>query len=90
MLELSLRPFADGCASSPIPYVEGWYVELASRRRGLGRALMDAAVAWARERGYWEIASDTLIENSEGNNAHRALGFEEVERAIRFRRIIAR
>lgn len=25
-VELSLRPYAEGCASSPVPYIEAWYV----------------------------------------------------------------
>src|SRR5690349_13055139 len=26
MIELSLRSIADGCLSSPVPYIEGWFV----------------------------------------------------------------
>ena len=85
MLELSLRPFADGCDSRPVPYVEGWYVVPEVRRRGWGRALVNAAFAWARARGYTEMASDALLDNQESERAHKALGFQEVERAIRFR-----
>ena len=32
LLDLALRPYADGCDSSPVPYVEGWYVEDSYRR----------------------------------------------------------
>jgi aminoglycoside 6'-N-acetyltransferase I len=86
MLELSLRPYADGCRSSPVPYVEGWYVVPAARRRGIGRMLMAAAETWAREGGYRELASDALLENSLSERAHRSLGFQEVERQIIFRK----
>jgi aminoglycoside 6'-N-acetyltransferase I len=86
MLELALRRYADGCASSPVPYVEGWYVVPDARRQGLGRRLVAAAEAWARERGHAEIASDALIENRISARAHRALGFEEVKRLIIFRK----
>ena len=86
MLEVSLRPFADGCRTTPVPYIEGWYVVPEARRRGVGRDLMAAATSWARARGYPEIASDTVLGNLAGERAHLALGFEEVERAIRFRK----
>jgi len=86
MLELSLRSVAVGCRSAPVPYVEGWYVVPEARRRGIGRDLMAAAEAWARARGYREIASDALIDNLLSERAHLALGFVEVERAIHFRK----
>jgi aminoglycoside 6'-N-acetyltransferase I len=86
MLELSLRSVAEGCQSTPVPYVEGWYVVAEARGRGVGRALMAAAEAWARERGYAELASDAVIDNLPSLRAHVALGFVEVERAIHFRK----
>src|ERR1700682_4233090 len=63
MIELSLRSIADGCASSPVPYIEGWFVELHSRRQGVGGALVAAAEKWARAQGFSEIASDVQLEN---------------------------
>lgn len=86
MIELSLRPYADGCESTPVPYVEGWYVVEGHRGRGIGRALVAAAEDWARARGYTEMASDALLDNTISEQVHKALGFEEVERAIRFRK----
>jgi aminoglycoside 6'-N-acetyltransferase I len=90
MLELSLRPYVDGCDSSPVPFIEAWYVAENARRGGVGRALVRAAEQWALENGYSEIASDALLENTESEHAHKALGFEEVERAIRFRKTLKR
>lgn len=87
-LELSLRSVAEGCASSPVPYVEGWYVEPAWRRRGIGRALMAAAEEWSRARGYTELGSDAEIANRLSHTAHAALGFEEVERLVVFRKAL--
>jgi aminoglycoside 6'-N-acetyltransferase I len=86
MLELSLRSYAEGCRSSPVPYVEGWYVVPTARRRGVGRALATAAERWAEARGYPELASDALLDYRASELAHRALGFLEVERAIHFRK----
>ena len=85
-LELDYRKYAPGCASSPVPFIEGWYVEPELQRLGIGRALVQAAEAWARTAGHHEIASDTELENAGGIAAHIALGYEEVERAVYFRR----
>jgi aminoglycoside 6'-N-acetyltransferase I len=85
-LELDVRPYAPGCSSSPVPFIEGWYVEPAWQRRGIGRALVEAAEARAREMGYMEIASDAEMDNAHGIAAHRGVGFEEVERIVCFRR----
>ena len=90
MIELSLRSHADGCRSSPVPFVEGWYVVPDARRQGVGAALMAAAEAWARAGGYSELASDTELENEAGSRAHAACGFEEIGRAIKFRKSLSR
>ena len=85
-LELSLRSYGEGCESSPVPYVEGWYVEPAQRRKGVGAALMRAAEEWSREHAYRELASDTEVENLSSRKAHAALGFAEVETLVVFRK----
>ena len=85
-LELDFRKYAPGCRSSPVAFIEGWYVEPALQGQGVGRALMEAAKAHARAAGHHEIASDVEIDNTHGIAAHRALGFEEIERVVYFRR----
>ena len=85
-VEVGERPYAEGCDSSPVAYLESWWVDEELRGRGIGRALVAAAQGWARERGRTEIASDALIENGASHAAHRALGFEEVERIVCFRK----
>ena len=85
-LELDFRKYAPGCRSSPVAFIEGWHVEAAFQRRGIGRALVEAAEARARALGHYEIASDSELDNSDGIAAHRALGYEEVERVVCFRR----
>jgi aminoglycoside 6'-N-acetyltransferase I len=86
--ELGLRSHADGCDSSPVPYLEGWWVDPEARRQGVGRALMAAADAWARAQGYAELASDTPIANIVSQAAHTRLGFAEVERAVLYRKAL--
>ena len=85
-LELDFRKYAPGCRSSPVAFIEGWYVEPAVRGQGIGRALMETAQAYARAAGHDEIASDAEIDNANGIAAHRALGWEEIERVVYFRR----
>jgi aminoglycoside 6'-N-acetyltransferase I len=87
-LELAIRPFSDGCDSMPVPHVEGWYVEGFARGRGVGRALMEAAENWARERGFVELASDTEIHNEPSLAAHARCGFHETERLVKFRKML--
>jgi aminoglycoside 6'-N-acetyltransferase I len=86
-LELFVRNYAEGCVG-PTPYVEGWYVEPAVRGSGVGRALVGAAEEWARQHGFSELASDTQLENEASQRAHEALGFEEVERIVHFRKAL--
>jgi aminoglycoside 6'-N-acetyltransferase I len=85
-LELDFRKYAPGCRSSPVAFIEGWFVEPAFQRRGIGRAVVAAAEERARAMGHYEMASDSEVENAEGIAAHRALGYEEIERVVCFRR----
>jgi aminoglycoside 6'-N-acetyltransferase I len=89
-VEAGSRSYADGCETSPVGYVEGWYVDPDVRRQGYGRALLTAAEEWARAAGYREMGSDALIENELSRQAHVASGYEEVGRVIQFRKSLAR
>ena len=84
--EVDLRPYADGCRSSPVGYLEGWYVTPEYRRSGVGRVLVRAAEAWARDQGCTEMASDTEVTNASSQLAHKALGYTEVQRLVHLRR----
>jgi aminoglycoside 6'-N-acetyltransferase I len=75
--ELSLRPYAEDCSTSPVAFLEGWYVIPAARRQGVGRALVRAAEQWGRQQGCREFASDTQWDNAGSIAAHQALGFKD-------------
>ena len=88
-LETGTRNHADGCDASPVGYIEGWYVDADLRQAGWGGRLVEAAEAWARSRGYAEMASDCLLDNDVSLKAHSALGYVEAERLIHFRKTLA-
>lgn len=85
-VEVSIRDYAEGCASSRVGYLEGWYVDAAHRGRGLGGALIAAAQDWARARGCTEIASDAEADNETSLRAHLACGFEDLGLVRLFRK----
>ena len=85
-VSLSLRPWAEGCGSEPVPYIEGWWVDADIRRSGVGTALMRAAEEWCRRKGHTELGSDTDVQNEISLRAHRAMGFEPTLRLQFFRR----
>jgi aminoglycoside 6'-N-acetyltransferase I len=76
--ELSRRDYAEGCDTSPVGFLEGWFVVAERRHLGIGGALVRAAEAWARALGCREFASDALADNTVSARAHQALGFDEV------------
>ena len=87
--EVGLRSHADGCDSQrPVGFLEGWFVDAEHRGHGVGRALAEAAEAWARGQGCTEMASDTWIDNEPSQRAHEALGFEVVDRCVHFRKAL--
>jgi aminoglycoside 6'-N-acetyltransferase I len=81
--------FVNGTRSSPVAFLEGIYVVPQERRRGVARSLIAAAEDWARVRGCVEFASDASLQNRLSQAMHQALGFEETERVVYFRKGLA-
>jgi len=88
LAEVSIRFYAEGCDSRDVAYLEGWFVEEPHRRQGVGAALVAAVEAWGRAQGCTELGSDTELDNAVSAAAHEALGFEEVERIVCFRKAL--
>lgn len=84
MLEASIREYAEGCDSSPVGYIEAWFVYGDYRRTGVAAELVKAAENWAREKGCTEMGSDTWLDNEVSIKAHQKLGYYEVERLVHF------
>jgi aminoglycoside 6'-N-acetyltransferase I len=88
--EASLRrDYVNGCATSPVAFLEGLYVEPAWRRQGIARALCAAVESWAVKLGCAGFASDALLANEPAHHVHMALGFRETERVVYFRKPLA-
>ena len=85
-VEVSIRPWAIGCEPRPVGYIEGWYVDEDVRREGVGRALVEAAEAWARSRGCRQMASDAELWNDVSHQAHGRLGYREVARLVLYKK----
>ena len=85
-VELSIRPYAEGCVTDRVAFLEGWYVVPGARRKGVGRALVHASEHWGRTQGCSEFGSDALLDNMASQAAHEALGFEEVVQIRCFRK----
>ena len=83
-IEAGLRDHGEGCETSPVGYIEAWYVDPHIRGQKLGKELVHVAEQWAREKGCTEMASDTWLENEVSIAAHLKLGYYEVERLVHF------
>lgn len=87
LAEASIRSdYVNGCETSPVAFLEGIIVDPAVRRQGVAALLVAAVGDWARGQGLTELASDAELHNTVSHAMHAALGFEETERVVYFRR----
>lgn len=82
--EASIRPFANGCKSQPVGFLEGIWVHPDFRRQGVGRILCEQVEEWIKSKGVDEMGSDSLISNGDSIASHHSWGFEETERVVYF------
>jgi aminoglycoside 6'-N-acetyltransferase I len=76
--------YVNGCTTSPVGFLEGLYVEPFRRGVGIAKFLCATIEAWTSNLGCTELASDVLLNNVTGQNAHKRLGFKETERVVYF------
>lgn len=88
-IEVSLRNIVDGCAGSPVGYVEGIYLVPDYRGIGLGAVLLDLASDWFKKKKCSEMATDTEIDNEDAQAFWAEAGFEETWRVVQYRKAIA-
>jgi aminoglycoside 6'-N-acetyltransferase I len=84
--EVAIRPYANGCDSAPVAFLEGIWVVEPERRRGIGARLIAHIEAFLLARGFRELGSDTPLDNLVSQDAHRRWGFAETERVVYFRK----
>lgn len=90
LVEAAIRTdYVNGTNSSPVAFLEGIYVVPERRRTGIARSLVAAVEQWALSVGCLEFASDAPLGNAESHAMHRALGFEETERVVFFKKVLA-
>jgi len=80
---VSLRyDYVESCATSPVGFLEGIFVEEDFRRHGAAKALVAAAEKWAAGCGCTEFASDRELENELSEKFHLGVGFREANRIV--------
>ncbi len=57
---------------------ESVYVDEAARRRGVGRALLEAVIRASEAAGYWTLQAGVLAENEVSLALHERVGFRRV------------
>jgi aminoglycoside 6'-N-acetyltransferase I len=80
------RDYVEGCETSPVVFLEGIYVRPEARLGGVALALAEAVAEWGKAKGCTEFASNALLDNIDSHRFHAAIGFEETERVVFFRR----
>lgn len=82
------RDHVNGCETSPVAFLEGIFVRPVDQGSGIGRLLLRSVQSWALEQGVTELASDAHLENVASHAFHLALGFEESDRVVYFRKLL--
>ena len=80
--------YVEGTESSPVGYLEGIFVTEEYRKQGYAAELLAECEKWAREKGCTEFASDCELHNLESLKFHMAMGFEEANRIICFKKAL--
>ena len=64
--------------TGPCAFIEELVVDEGGRRQGIGRALLQAALDWAKAQGCSEVELSTEPDNLKAQAFYRRLGFESI------------
>ena len=78
--------YVEGTETSPVGYLEGIFIVEKYRYSGYAKELLIECEKWAKEKKCSEFASDCELDNNDSLNFHIAMGFEEANRIICFRK----
>ena len=78
----------EGTETSPVGYLEGIMMVEACRHNGYAKELLNACEKWAKYKKCSEFASDCELNNLDSFRFHMAMGFEEANRIICFKKTI--
>lgn len=78
--------YVEGTSSFPVGYLEGIFIVPEYQHKGYAKELLNACEVWAKDKGCSEFASDCELDNINSLNFHMAMGFEEANRVICFRK----
>lgn len=80
--------YVEGTETSPVGYLEGILIVEAYRHNGYAKELLNACEKWAKDKNCSEFASDCELNNMDSFRFHMAMGFEEANRIICFKKNI--
>lgn len=80
--------YVEGTHTSPVGYLEGIFVAPNHQHKGYAKELLNECELWAKEKGCTEFASDCELDNTNSFNFHLAMGFEEANRVICFKKVL--
>lgn len=80
--------YVEGTETSPVGYLEGIFIQEEFRHKGFAKELLRECEKWANDKNCSEFASDCELNNTDSLKFHLAMGFEEVNRIICFRKQI--
>ncbi len=78
--------YVEGTETSPVGYLEGIFVKEDYRKSGFAKELLKACEMWAKDMGCTEFASDCELDNTNSLEFHLAMGFNEANRIICFKK----